>query len=351
MKKCPTCQSTFDDNMRFCQADGTPLVEDAPAFDPYATIVNPVVSVPEAAPAEPAAEASSAEPESAPAEEPAYDPAQHQTVGSLPIAPPEDVLDLPSSDPLKTMYVSETEMQEALGAVPEPDIVELPPLEETPAPAPPSFIAPEVAAPEPVEAAPAFSSVSEPEPVAEEPVSMPEPEPEPAQFDEAATIIQPTFEPPPAPSFAPPPSPFESSAPAPFEPSAPAAFEPPPPAPVAEWTPPPAPDASWQNQEIGSNTPFQPPPPGVAGQNKTLAIISLVTGILSLICCSWFIPGIAAIVMGFIARGKANSDPQNYGGAGLALGGIITGGISVVLGVIVIILYLAGALAGSLGNF
>lgn len=82
-----------------------------------------------------------------------------------------------------------------------------------------------------------------------------------------------------------------------------------------------------------------------------MAIISLVTGILSLICCSWFIPGIAAIVMGFIARGKANSDPQNYGGAGLALGGIITGGISVVLGVIVIILYLAGALAGSLGNF
>ena len=51
MKKCPSCQRTFDDNMRFCQTDGTPLADDAPAaappapaeeeapFDPYATIV------------------------------------------------------------------------------------------------------------------------------------------------------------------------------------------------------------------------------------------------------------------------------------------------------------------------
>jgi hypothetical protein len=119
---------------------------------------------------------------------------------------------------------------------------------------------------------------------------------------------------------------------------------------VQEWTPPPQPDLSWQNQEIGANTPFQMPPAGTAGQNKTLAIVSLVCGILSLICCSWFIPGIAAIVMGFIARSKANSDPANYGGAGLALGGIITGALSLVLGVIVIILYFAGALAGVIGS-
>ena len=39
MKKCPTCNKTFEDSMRFCQTDGTPLVDDEPAFDPYATIM------------------------------------------------------------------------------------------------------------------------------------------------------------------------------------------------------------------------------------------------------------------------------------------------------------------------
>lgn len=79
-----------------------------------------------------------------------------------------------------------------------------------------------------------------------------------------------------------------------------------------------------------------------AGQNQTLAIISLVVGILSLFCCAWFVPGLAAVVMGFLARGKANSNPAQYGGAGFALGGIITGGISLILGLIVVVLYFLG---------
>ena len=66
--------------MRFCQSDGTPLVDDAPAFDPYATVV--------ARPEPPAAET--------PQEE-------RVEVGIAPIAEPEEVLDLPAADPLKTM--------------------------------------------------------------------------------------------------------------------------------------------------------------------------------------------------------------------------------------------------------
>ncbi|MBA2736395.1 MAG: DUF4190 domain-containing protein, partial [Pyrinomonadaceae bacterium] len=113
-----------------------------------------------------------------------------------------------------------------------------------------------------------------------------------------------------------------------------------------EWTPPPVPDSNWQNQEIGANTPFQPPASG-AGQNQTLAIVSLILGILSVLCCAWFLPGIAAVVLGFMAKSKAEQNPNEYGGRGLALGGIITGGISVVLGIIVMILYLfTGLLAG-----
>ena len=41
MKKCPTCEKTFDDALKFCQTDGTPLVEitENTIDDPYKTIV------------------------------------------------------------------------------------------------------------------------------------------------------------------------------------------------------------------------------------------------------------------------------------------------------------------------
>jgi len=140
-------------------------------------------------------------------------------------------------------------------------------------------------------------------------------------------MIQPSFEPPP----------FEPSTPV-FD-AVPSAFDTPAAAPVAEWTPPPAPDASWQNQQIGSNTPFQPPPAGVAGENKTLAIVSLVAGILGVtICCGGLIPSIVAIITGYMARSKAAENPAEYGGAGLAMGGMITGVVGLVLGIVLIIL-------------
>ena len=322
MKKCPTCDKTFEDSMRFCQVDGTLLVDDEPAFDPYATIVAAPIPTEYIAP--PEAEAPVEEPES-PIEEAAPDEDVHYTVGSIPISEPDDVLDLPSADPLKTMYVSESEMQAALGTEGSgADIMDIPPAEEVSQPEPPSFIAPESPVPSFAEPAPPpspFSIASAPEepaasvfeapvpaePVFDEPAQPAYEQPAPPSFNEAATMIQPGFN-----------SPFD-----------------PPPAPVAEWTPPPAPDASWQNQEIGSSTPFQPPPAAMAGQNKTLAIVSLVSGIVGLLCCSgFFVVGLAAVVTGFMARGKASSNPAEYGGGGLALGGIITGAISILFGVL-----------------
>lgn len=324
--------------MRFCQADGTPLAEAAaeapaeplgeePAFDPYATIVGkapmPAETPVESAP-EPSAEL-----------EAAAEPELHQTVGSVPISPPEDVLDLPSDDPLKTMYVSEDEMKEALGtsSPSEGDVVELPPIEETPSPEPPSFIAPE---PPP---APSFGDVAPPPSPFSSSETPSEPMTTEPEFNEAATIIQPTFDPEPAPS-----------APAFEEPPTPSPFQPQAAAPVAEWTPPPAPDASWQNQEIGSNTPFQPPPAGVQGQNKTLAVVSLVLGIAGLtICCGGFIINIAAIVTGFMARSKAAQSPEEYGGGGMAMAGLITGIIGLVGSILIWIIY--GGLILSSGGF
>jgi hypothetical protein len=104
-----------------------------------------------------------------------------------------------------------------------------------------------------------------------------------------------------------------------------------------EWTPPPAPVAGWQDQGLGANTPFQPPV--ASGQNQTLAIVSLVLGILS-ICACGILTGIPAIITGFMAKNNADSNPAEYGGRGMALAGMITGGIGTILGILTVIYYI-----------
>ena len=328
MKKCPSCEKTFEDSMRFCQVDGTPLVDDAPAFDPYATIVAPAGS---AAPPEPEPPVAveppvmSIEPIETVESEAATQIADYP-LAAAPIAEPDDVLDLPSEpDPLKTMYVSEDEMRAALGSVDAADdqIMEIPEA----APEPPAFIEKEIVPPPSPFAAetptePVFAS-SEPsirspfgdqEPVAQEVQTPQFSAPEPPPFKE------------PEPAFAPAVSePMASTSP-------------------AEWTPPPAPDASWQNQEIGSNTPLQSSPAGVGQQNKTLPVVALILGILSLCCYVSPVTGIAALITGFLGMKNANNDPDNYGGKGLAIAGMVLGGIFFLIGVIywVFLLFFGG---------
>src|SRR5687767_1452069 len=116
MKKCPTCDKTFEDSMRFCQVDGTPLIDDAPAFDPYATIIGAAVT-----PKPPAAD------KAAPDAQPGPEVVE---TGAQAITPPDEVLDVPEADPLKTMYVSDAEMMATLGkGKPEPEIIDVPPIE------------------------------------------------------------------------------------------------------------------------------------------------------------------------------------------------------------------------------
>lgn len=74
-----------------------------------------------------------------------------------------------------------------------------------------------------------------------------------------------------------------------------------------------------------------PPPPRMhtpaagrpAGQNQTLAIVSLVLGVLSL--CSGLLTGLPAIIVGHVAHSRARKFPEQYGGAGLAVAGFIMG--------------------------
>src|SRR5690349_6802826 len=60
-----------------------------------------------------------------------------------------------------------------------------------------------------------------------------------------------------------------------------------------------------------------------------LAIASLVLGITSM--CLTVFTGVPAVIMGHIARSRAKRDPENYGGEGLALGGLITGYIGIAI--------------------
>lgn len=96
-----------------------------------------------------------------------------------------------------------------------------------------------------------------------------------------------------------------------------------------DWTPPAAPEGSWQNQEMGQNA---PPPAAGSGQNKTLPIVSLVFGILSLCCYVSPLTGIVALITGFMGMKNVNNDPSQYGGKTLAIVGMILGGLFGILG-------------------
>lgn len=80
--------------------------------------------------------------------------------------------------------------------------------------------------------------------------------------------------------------------------------------------------------------------PGSLGPKfNPLAIISMICGILSVpTCfCSCFAPGlnsplgIAAIVCGIIALNKIKAEPQMWKGGGMAIAGIVTGGVGFIL--------------------
>jgi hypothetical protein len=62
-----------------------------------------------------------------------------------------------------------------------------------------------------------------------------------------------------------------------------------------------------------------------------MALTSLVLGISSIALCLTILTGLPAVILGHIARSRAKNDPENYGGEGLALGGLITGYIGIAL--------------------
>lgn len=82
-----------------------------------------------------------------------------------------------------------------------------------------------------------------------------------------------------------------------------------------------------------------PPPPPVppvpAKRNAPSAVWSFVLGILSLVCAG-ILAAIPAVICGHIARSTIRKSRGDLGGEGLALAGLITGYVAIVLNLILI---------------
>ena len=343
MKKCPVCDRTFTDGMKFCQTDGTPLVEisDSAKVDPFKTMVAGKDEISSAIPPDPL-----------------------KTMITPP--PKKEVAELPGEpDFLKTM-VSSSQIDKTDDSADEEKDSKL-------TISPPDIFNPESSSDKStsavdkmplVEDAPPDSGYS-PFDNSADPFNDPSSPPIPSPFEESMIGYQAPQKPNP-PFDEPQPMPFgdqnqfnQSPFNQPFSPLQEAeikaeALNTPyaeqvenqynQPIEQSNWTPPPAPDSNWQNQQIGQNTPFQPPPAGVT-QNQTLPIISLVLGILSLCCYVSPLTGIGALVTGFIGIKSINNDPTLYGGKTLAIIGMILGGLFGIVGVLYYILIFFGVLA------
>jgi hypothetical protein len=360
MKKCPTCQATFGDEKKFCQKDGTPLVEMletiAPPEDPFKTVVAtppPVTSV-----------------------NISEDPMKTTVISAD--DKDNDLLQIPEVfDPMKTVVVSEPMKFD------EPSSVTPPSEPVVPAPEPPKFNEPsltppvfsDVSANEP----PSFSpSVSEPPQIEESPIPNPftappvsetpkvEPPPPPVESTPppALSFDKPPVSPVPSPfdqPIAAPPPTFDEPQPMPVE--APQSFNPPPPAPTfdqptndpfnqpvqseSSWNPlSPPPASGWGDlpaeQQMSGTQPMADP---VQGANRTLPFISLGLAVASLCCPIGVLTGLGAVITGFMATKNISGDPTQYGGKEFAMVGMISGGILALLSLVwwVYIIFFGGA--------
>lgn len=373
MKKCPICEKTFEDSMRFCQTDGTPLLdftEEIPD-DPLKTTVVRQDEIASLIPPE--------------------DPFKTSVANSQPRDDSGDLLQLPEEfDPMKTMVARDTPKTDLSVGEPQPkpaspfDAFSTPfESKEESAPEPPKFSEPslsppnfgDMSAPQSFEeqqnssdeppptaiymphSSPFSSETAAPnEPMSSSPFEKPLDSPTPSPFSD---LPRPSYENQPVAPYKEPEPAFSNQSGSPFDQPAPIGNSPfeqqnqgfDQPAQQSDWNPPPAPVSNWQDQGLGANTPFQPPV-ATSGQSQGLAIASIACGVASLLMvagliipflnmlCGIISPAlaIAAIITGFLARSRASQNPNQYGGSGLALGGIITGGLTLLAFVAIILL-------------
>jgi len=115
-----------------------------------------------------------------------------------------------------------------------------------------------------------------------------------------------------------------------------------------------APYSQSPRQNIPS--PWQPPPPPamVAGPSQSLAVSSMVLGLVSITlgwCCSFgVLTAPVAIVLGIVALSQIKSQPNRYAGKPLAIAGIVSGGLYFVLLAVIVLIYGLGILLSGLNR-
>ena len=103
-------------------------------------------------------------------------------------------------------------------------------------------------------------------------------------------------------------------------------------------------------------SPVAPPPPpaptytpaytpaGPTAETSGLAIASMVLGLVSLLAGGGMllIPGILALVLGYMARNQIRESGGKVRGDEFAIVGMITGGISLVIGLLICLMFVFG---------
>lgn len=65
-----------------------------------------------------------------------------------------------------------------------------------------------------------------------------------------------------------------------------------------------------------------------------MALISMIVGIIGVLCCGCFIPSAAALILGIMAKKEIAESGGQKTGAGMAQAGFILGIVGLVLGVL-----------------
>ena len=99
--------------------------------------------------------------------------------------------------------------------------------------------------------------------------------------------------------------------------------------------------AAWQNQSpLGQNQPYGLSP-AAESRNQTLPTVSLIMAVFScfMVCCAggvWL--GLPAAVIGYLGMRNADREPGRYAGRGLAIAGMVTGIVTFLASIIILVI-------------
>jgi hypothetical protein len=121
------------------------------------------------------------------------------------------------------------------------------------------------------------------------------------------------------------------------------------------YQPPPLPGSSPSSpQSLQPGWAPPPPPPYPVSPQQSLAVTSLILGIVSItigICCYiGILTAPISIILGIVSLVQIKGDPTKYGGKGFAIGGIVMGALYIVIFAAIVVLYGIGIFMSALSS-